>query len=417
MSVWIKYEYLVGGHVSKIKVVLFANTDWYLYNFRISLARKLRDEGFEVILLSPDGEYGPRLRELGFRWHPVPMNRRSLNPLKEVSLILWLAQFLKREAPQIVHGFTIKSAVYGAVAGKLAGVPARVCAVAGLGYVFTSRDMKARLLRPLVRRALRAAMGGQGSALILQNPDDVAMFKSARIVDERAIRLIKGSGVDVTRFAMRPTSEDQNPRPLRVLLAARLLWDKGIGEYVRAARTLSGEHRGVQFLLAGLPDDGNPAAVSLPQVHSWVEEGIVKWLGHVSDMPRLLSDVDVMALPSYREGLPKALIEAAACGLALITTDAPGCREVVTRSGEDGISIPVRDSEALANAVRLLDDDRALVRKLGLAARQKAMQQFDERIVIEKTLAVYRELVPVLGKNVDSLNDLPFAEPQGVKAD
>ena len=383
------------------KVVLFANTDWYLYNFRLSLARKLRDDGFEVVLMSPDGEYGPKLRELGFRWQPVPMNRRSLNPLRELALVVWLARFLSRERPEIVHGFTIKCAVYGSLASKLAGVPARVNAVAGMGYVFTSRDAKARLLRPVVRRVMRSALNGRGTALILQNPDDVALFEQARIVDQTAIRLIKGSGVNLARFTVRPDTETDAQRPLRILLAARLLWDKGVAEYVDAARALRQENRSVKFLLAGLPDEGNPASVDRAIVEGWVREGLIEWLGHVSDMPKLLQEIDVMVLPSYREGLPKALIEAAACGLPLITTDAPGCREVVTMNGVDGISVPVRDRDALANAIRLLDDDRVLARKLGLAARDRALKEFDERIVIEKTLAVYRELMPSLGTSDD----------------
>src|SRR5205823_5016383 len=152
---------------------LFANTDWYLYNFRLSLARKLRDEGFEVVLISPDGEYGPKLQALGFRWHAVPMARRSLNPLREAALLAWLARFLLRERPALVHGFTIKSAVYGSFASRIAGVPARVSAVAGMGYVFTSRDLKARTLKPLVTLAMRLALGGRGTALILQNSDDL----------------------------------------------------------------------------------------------------------------------------------------------------------------------------------------------------------------------------------------------------
>lgn len=381
------------------KVVLFANTDWYLYNFRLSLARKLRDDGFEVILLSPDGEYGPKLQELGFRWQPAPMNRRSLNPLREMALIVWLARFLSRESPDIVHGFTIKSAVYGSLASKLAGVPVRVNAVAGMGYVFTSRDFKARMLRPVVRRVMRFALAGCGSALVLQNPDDVALFERSGIVDQTAIRLIKGSGVNLARFKMRPHTETDAQGPLRILLAARLLWDKGIAEYVDAARALRKENRSVKFLLAGLPDEGNPASVDRTIVEGWVKEGLIEWLGHVSDMPKLLLEIDVMVLPSYREGLPKTLIEAAACALPLITTDAPGCREVVSKTGVNGIVVPVRDRIALANAIRLLDDDRVLARKLGLAARDRALKEFDECIVIEQTLAVYRELLPTLGRS------------------
>lgn len=374
------------------KVILFANTDWYLYNFRLSLARRLRDLGHEVVLLSPPGEYGPKLQELGFRWHAVPMIRRSLNPLRELTLVLWLARFFREEQPDLVHGFTIKSAVYGSLGARLAGVPTRVNAVAGMGYVFSSRDLKARVLRPVVRQVMRMALNGEGCALILQNPDDLAVFKAARIVDEKVIRLIKGSGVNFTRFTARPDSPDGPREPLRVLLAARLLWDKGIAEYIEAARILKKEQRSIRFIIAGTPDAGNPAAVNQSLVEGWVAEGLIEWLGHVSDMPQLLAQTDVMVLPSYREGLPKSLIEAAACALPLITTDAPGCREVVSCNGEDGLVVPVRDSATLADAIRLLDDDRALGRKLGLAAREKALREFDENIVIDKTLAVYQEL-------------------------
>ncbi|AXE91467.1 glycosyltransferase family 4 protein [Paraburkholderia sp. DD10] len=376
------------------KVILFANTDWYLYNFRLSLARKLRELGHEVVLLSPPGEYGPQLRALGFRWEPAPMVRRSLNPLREVTLLMWLVRFLRREQPDLVHGFTIKCAVYGSLSSRLAGVAVRVNAVAGMGYVFSSRDVKAIVLRPLVRRVMRTAFGGKGSMLILQNPDDLALFRTANIVDERAIRVIKGSGVNISRF--KPRSEEADPleaQPLRVVLAGRLLWDKGIAEYVEAARILKAEGRSVRCILAGTPDPGNPAAVDENLLRGWVRDGLVEWLGHVSDMPALFAETDVAVLPSYREGLPKSMIEAAACALPLIITDAPGCREVVGIDGEEGLVVPVRDGRALAGAIRRLDDDRALARKLGEAARQKALREFDEQIIIERTLAVYREVL------------------------
>jgi glycosyltransferase involved in cell wall biosynthesis len=380
------------------KVILFANTDWYLYNFRLSFARELRDLGHEVVMLSPPGEYGPLLRELKFRWEPLPMVRRSLNPLRELTLVLWLVGFLRRERPDLVHGFTIKCAVYGSLSARLAGITARVSAVAGMGYVFTSRDLKARVLRPVIRHVMRFALSGKGGMVILQNPDDLALFRKAGIVDESAIRVIKGSGVNVSRFCARaePTAQDE-ARPLRVVLAGRILWDKGIAEYVEAARILKGEGRTVRCILAGTPDPGNPATVDEALIHGWVKEGLVEWLGHVSDMPKLFAQTDVAVLPSYREGLPKAMIEAAACALPLIVTDAPGCREVVSINGEEGLVVPVRDARALADAIRLLDDDRALARKLGLAARQKALREFDERIVIDRTLMVYREvLAPAL---------------------
>ena len=374
-----------------MKTILFANTDWYLYNFRRSLALALQKQGYELLLISPPGPYGEKLRALGLRWEPVPMDRRSLNPLREAAVLAHLWRLFRRERPDLVHGFTIKCAVYGSLAARLAGVPARVNAVAGMGYVFTSNDTKAQVLRPLVRALMHAALDGRNARLILQNPDDVSLFERAGFVDAAHIRLIPGSGVDCSRFAAREGVRDQT-RPLRVLLAARLLWDKGLAEFVDAARQLHGEGRAIEFLLAGDPDPGNPAAVPEETVRSWVDEGVLQWLGHVDDMAALFAMVEVVVLPSYREGLPKGLIEAAACALPLVTTDVPGCREVVS-DGVDGLLVPPRDAAALAAAIARLHDDPELAERLGNAARAKALGRFDERIVIERTVDVYRELL------------------------
>lgn len=374
-----------------MKLILFANTDWYLYNFRRSLALALREAGHEVLLISPPGPYGEKLRDLGLRWQALPMDRRSLNPLREAALLSHLWRLFRREKPDLVHGFTIKCAVYGSLAARVAGVPARVNAVAGMGYVFISNDAKARILRPLVRTLLKLALGGRGARLILQNPDDVALFEAAGLVDAAQVRLIQGSGVDCSRFATNSRVRESG-KPLRVLLPARLLWDKGIAEFIAAVRRLKGEGRAIDFLLAGDPDPGNPAAVPEADLRGWVNEGLVQWLGHVDDMPALFASVDMVVLPSYREGLPKGLIEAAACALPLVTTDVPGCREVVTDS-VDGLLVPVRDADALAYAIARLQDDPALAMKLGAAARAKALAMFDERIVIARTQAVYAELL------------------------
>ena len=374
-----------------MKIVLFANTDWYLYNFRLSLAKALQAAGYDVLLLSPPGPYGEKLIALGFRWEAIPMDRRSLNPLLEAALLIYLVRLLRRERPALVHGFTIKCAVYGSLAARLAGVPARVNAVAGMGYVFTSDHLKARLLRWPVRNLLRLALGGPGARLVLQNPDDVAMFKRARLVADDQVRLIPGSGVDLQRFV--PSVRMREPgSAMKVLLAARLLWDKGLAEFVDAIRLLRSQGRELTFLLAGTPDPGNPAAVPEETVRAWVSEGLLEWLGHVDDMPGLLSSVDIVVLPSYREGLPKSLIEAAACGLPLVTTDVPGCREVVS-DRVDGLLVPVRNSIALANAIARIQDDPVLGRALGEAAREKAIAVFDDRVVCRATLAVYREFL------------------------
>jgi glycosyltransferase involved in cell wall biosynthesis len=379
-----------------MKIILFANTEWYLYNFRRSLAEALRNAGHEVLLVSPPGPYGQRLRDLGFRWVPAPMERKSLNPLRELVLVQWLRHLIREEQVDLIHNFTIKCAVYGSLAARLSqggqSLPARVNAVAGMGYVFTSHQLKARLLRPIVRNLLKLALGGQGARLILQNPDDVTLFESARLIDAAQVRLIPGSGVNCDRFS--PELLRRQPDPslgLRVLLPARLLWDKGLTEYIEAARQLKAEGRNVRLLLAGDPDPGNPAAVAEATVHGWVEEGLIEWLGHVEDMSALLGTVHAVVLPSYREGLPKGLIEAGACGLPLITTNVPGCREVV-QNAENGLLVPAKDGLALAQAIARLQDEPELRLSLGAAARAKALAEFDERIVILRTLDVYAEL-------------------------
>lgn len=376
-----------------MKFVFFANTDWYLYNFRLATARRLQADGHEVVMLSPPGEFGVRFAEHGFRWVTLPMDRASLGPTREAVTFAALVRVLRREQPDLLHSFTLKCAIYGALAARAARVPAVVNAVAGMGFVFTSDSAKARALRPLVSWLLRLSLGNPRSLLILQNPDDADAFAASRLIKRERIRVIRSSGVDVQRFSPAPRRDGDRPR-LRVLLAARLLWEKGIQEFVDAAALLRAQGRNVECLLAGQPDPGNPRSVERAQAQRWSDEGVVRWLGHVDDMPALLHAVDVMALPSYyREGVPKSLIEAAASGLAIITTDRPGCREVVPRHGVDGLQVRVRDARHLAECIAQLDDDRTLLVQLGESARARALSDFDERLVIQRTVEVYAELL------------------------
>ena len=377
-----------------MKFIFFANTDWYLYNFRLPIALELRSRGHEVVMLSPPGEFGARFAEHDIRWLTVAMDRASLNPLREAWTLRLLTRTIRDERPDLLHNFTVKCAVYGALAARLAKVPAVVNAVAGMGYVFTSDQHKARMLRPLVKLLMRGTLAGGHSRLILQNPDDAEAFAAQRLVPTQRIRLIRSSGVDTRRFYPLPAVTLAAPRPLRVLLAARLLWDKGIGEYVQAATLARAQGRSIEFLLAGMPDSGNPASVTQAEVEQWQRDGLVNWLGHVEDMPALMRSVDVMALPSYyREGVPRSLIEGAASGLALVTTDLPGCREVVSEHGVDGLHAEPRNAQALVERLAVLDDDRSLLRRLGERARDKALDHFDERLVIQRTIDVYDELL------------------------
>lgn len=370
------------------EVVLFANTDWYLYNFRRSLAHAIRARGQSLLLISPDGEYGPALRGMGFRWEPLEMERRSLRPDAELRVILRLAAILRRERPALVHNFTIKSAVYGSLAARLARVPHCINAVAGLGHVFTSRDLGSRALSLLVIGLMRYSLDRRGSILVVQNPDDLQQFRQLRFRDA-ILRLIPGSGVDCARF-LPGRSAPRSDGPYRVVFSGRILFDKGIAEFVEAARRMAGGS--IQFIVAGEPDPGNPSAVPTSTLEEWKRSGAIVWLGHVDDMPGLLAKADVFVLPSYREGLPKSLIEAASCALPLIATDVPGCREVVQHE-TNGLLVPVRDAAAIVDAIRFYRGNPGFAARLGAAARLKALSEYDEHINISRTLALYDEVV------------------------
>lgn len=377
-----------------MKILLFANTDWYLYNFRLSLAKAIQKQGVEVVMVSPPGDYGKRLQQEGFKWIALPMERRSLNPFSEMKTIMHLAGIYRREKPDLVHHFTIKSVVYGAIAAKLSGVSSQVNAVTGLGHVFISEKMLAKVLRPMVSLLLRYSLNAVKGRLILQNNDDRLLFLGNRLIADNLIRIIRGSGVNTEKFKplSRPQLSERNPR---VLLATRLLWEKGIAEYIEAAKLVKTKDRHTEFWLGGAADSGNPASVSEDDIDAWQSEGIIKPLGYVDNIAEIMEQVDIVVLPSYREGTPKVLLEAAACGLPIVTTDVPGCREII-EDKVNGYMVPARDPVALGEAIyRLLQsaEDRA---QMGQEGRRKVLEEFDENIVIKKTLDVYAELLPNL---------------------
>lgn len=376
-----------------MKIIFYANTEWYLFNFRLGLARHLRDQGHEVVMVSPPGKYGPRLEADGFRWIPLDMRRRSLNPLREARTVLALADIYRSEKPELVHHFTLKCIIYGGIAARLAKVPAAVHAVAGLGYVFASQRLRTRLLlRPLVRRLLRAVFNQPGAAVIVQNSDDLGFVTALGLSPRTHVALIRGSGVDTSRF--RQSTRDASTDPVTILFVGRLLFDKGIVDFVEMASRCHGEARtGLRFLVAGEPDPGNPASVPPAQLDQWKQQGIVEFLGHVEDMAALLARSDIVVLPSRSEGAPRSLIEAAACGIPLVATDVPGCREVV-RDGLNGYLVPLHDIDALTAAVLRLVRDGELRRRMGEAGREFVLQNLDEEIVFERTVGVYRQLLP-----------------------
>lgn len=368
-----------------MKVLLAANTDWYLYNFRLPLAEALRGHGHEVVLVSPPGRYASRLVEAGFRWIPFPFRRFGVNPFSELrTLVRWLRLY-RRERPDLVHHFTIKCVLYGSIATRLAGIRSVVNGVTGLGYVFIKREWRARMLRPIVGVLYRLALGG--THIIFQNEDDRRRFRETGLVSASRSHLVRGSGVDIRRLV--PCGRECGGQRRTVLFASRLLWAKGIGEFVEAARLVRRNYPDVVFRIAGDVDQENPDTVSLAVIEQWKAEGQVEFLGHRDDMQFLLQQADVVVLPSYREGVPRILVEAAACGLPLVAADVPGCRDIV-RHGMNGFLVPVRDSGALARAIETLLADDDLCLKMGEVSRKIACEEFSEERVISETLEVYR---------------------------
>ncbi len=366
-----------------MKVLFFANTDWYLYNFRRNLAQALREQGNDVILLSPAGEYAARLQTLGFRWIDFPLSRRGMNPLAEFCSLARLVRLYRREAPDLVQNFTIKCVLYGTLAARLSGIKSVVNSITGLGYVFLPGGPLKQVLRFFVRIWYRAVL--HGSQVIFENDDDRQAFLHFGFIRPADGYLIPGVGVDMRRFSPTPFPSGQ---PV-VLLAARLLWDKGIGEFVEAARLLRRLGVQVRFALAGRTDPGNPASIPDVQIKAWADEGVVEWWGWIEDMPATLAKASIVCLPSYREGLPTVLVEAAACGRPVITSDVPGCRLAV-QDGVSGFLVRERDAASLADALRKLVSTPGLCSAMGTAGRRLVEETFSSEKVLEKITAVYQ---------------------------
>lgn len=371
------------------KILLIANTDWFLYRYRLSLARFLRRRGLEVALVSPGGEYAPLIAAEGFRWLEWQVGRQSVNPPGELRAILSLAHLLRRERPGLVHLHTVKPVLYGSLAARLAGVRAVVRSITGRGYVFLGQDRQARLLRPLVSLLYRTLLGGEGGAAIFENAADRRYFLDRKLVRPAGAHLIEGVGVDTDYY--RPLPEPEGT-PV-ILLASRLLWDKGVGTLVEAARLLHAR-MDVRVVLAGGPDEGNPASIPLETLRDWHAGKIVEWWGWQEDMRAVYAKCHIVTLPSLGEGLPTTLLEAAACGRPLAATDVPGCHDVV-QDGVTGFLVPPADAQALAEALARLAQDRELRLRMGTAGRRQVEERFADASINVQTLEVYRSLIRI----------------------
>jgi glycosyltransferase involved in cell wall biosynthesis len=372
----------------KGKTLLFLiSEDWYFCSHRLPIARAARDAGAKVAVACRVRDHGDTIREEGFDLYPIGLNRSGRNPLADIGTILALRKLYRRVRPDIVHQVAVKPVLYGSIAAWLAGVPHVVNAMAGLGFVFISKGAFASLVRPILTLAFRVLLNRRQSKLILQNGDDSALFQTEIGVRPNKIAIIRGSGVDTASFA--PTPEPGGP--IIASCVSRMLWDKGIGELVEAARILRQKGSDVVIRLIG-PTDDNPASIPIVTLDAWHAEGIVEIIGPTSDIAGVYATSHIAVLPSYREGLPKSLLEAAACGRPMVATDVPGCREVC-RDGETGLLVPVMQALPLAEALDRLAGDAGLRKKLGAAARLAAEQEFTEPVITGQTLALYESML------------------------
>ena len=384
------------------KLVLVVSEDWYYWSHRRPIALRAIELGWDVTLVTRLSDCREKIEADGVRVVAADLRRGSLNPWRDIGYLRTLLRVYRNIRPTLVHHVAMKPCLYGSIAARMTGVPSVVNALAGMGYLFTSSGISARLIRPLLLVSFRCFLGRRNCRLILQNADDVATFRDTVGIRQDRICRVPGSGVDLSEFRPAAARPDAG-RVVCVTMISRLLHDKGVLELIEAARLL--KRRGVHccIRIVGDADADNPNAIDREVLASAAREGIVELPGRRSDVAQLYQASDIAVLPSYREGLPKSLAEAAACGLPIVTTDVPGCRQVV-EDGVNGILVPPREAGPLADAIERLVRDAELRRTMGAASRRRAEREFGlDRIVVD-TFDVYQS---VMG------HDLTAAVPAG----
>ncbi len=384
--------------MSGLRLTFIINHVAFFVSHRLPLALGAAQQGFQVNLLS--GQAGSKemedlatckLETFPIRHERLCFRSSSVNPFFEAIGLLQLVLKLRKLKPDIVHCASPKGVLYGGIAARMAGVPSLVLAVSGMGYAFTSSEessFRRRAFSSIYAVLAKLAYGHGNLRVIVQNRDDFLFLHRTGWVEESTIRLISGSGVDISLYKYNSSEKRENV----VLFPARVLYDKGIGEFVEAARSIRGTRPEWKFVIAGAAGYDNPSATSRATIEGWVQEGLVVWLGHVENMPQLFMKSSIVCLPSYREGMPKALLEAAAAGCAVVTTDVVGCREAI-EPGVTGDLVPAKDANSLASALLGLIDDESRRREYGLNGRKRAEKLFGIDSVVSATLDIYQELL------------------------
>ena len=365
------------------KILYVVNVDWFFISHRLFLALEAKKRGFDVTIATTNTGRFKELENLGFQLYDLKIDRSGTNPFKEFFLILKLIIILNKLKPTVIHNVTLKMSIYCSIATRFVHINRVINAISGLGYNFIA-DRKTRSQK-IINTLMKFAFNKRGFTFIFQNPDDLHLFQNLKIGIGNNFCLIKGVGIDLEKFNY---SERKNRSRISFILTARMLKDKGISEFITASKIVSDKFPNSRFILVGGVDKKNPASFTEDELRNELIGTSINWLGHRNDIIKLLQDSDVMVFPSYREGLPKSLIEAAALGLPIITTDTVGCRECVD-GGINGFLVPVGNSNLLAKKMIELVETPELMQKMGRASRIKAEKEFSVEIVIEKTFVLY----------------------------
>lgn len=373
------------------RLILFVVNDaGFFISHRLPLALAAKEQGYDVCVATPPGDGVEQIKAEGLRYKEVSLSRSGANPLAELRTIWNLYRLYRALQPLIVHHVTIKPVLYGTLAARMARVYAVVNAISGLGFVFLAQGWFSAMARSAVLTSYRWLFSRKRLWVIVQNRDDYDFLLDKGCLSRDKIELIRGSGVDIDYFTMSAQRDD----PPLVVLPGRMLWDKGVGEFVEAAQQLHRIGIEARFALVGGIDPSNPESVPAQRLAQWAREGDVEWWGNRQDMPAIYRDAHIVCLPSYREGLPKVLLEASAIGRPIVATDVPGCREAVIE-GVNGFLVPARQSGPLAEALRCLITNPALRQTMGQKGRAMAEAEFSIRYVVERHLAIYlRALEP-----------------------
>lgn len=392
--------------MNKNHIVIVANTAWSVFNFRYGLLKRLLSDGYHISVVAPNDKFSGKLKDMGCDVIDLPISAKGVNPFDDIKLVTLLYRYYRKLNPDFIIHYTIKPNIYGSLAAKIAGIPS-LAITTGLGYTFVNNNFIAKIARLLYKMAFRYP-----KEVWFLNEDDRQAFLEYSLVSGSKAKLLHGEGVNVSHFS--PISVSSNNNRITFLIIARMLWDKGIGEYIEAARVIKSKYPKTHFQLLGACDVPNPSLISREQISVWESEGIVEYLGTTDDVRTVIANVDCVVLPSYREGIPRTMLEAAAMAKPLIVSDAPGCKDVVIH-GKTGFLCKVKNSDSLAAAMELIVNQSTQERvDMGMAGRNLVLHKFDERVVIEKYIDMLSKYnfsadgIPIK-KNSDSRIDSIFS--------